>query len=55
MMPEQAQGTVAKSLQLFSRLLDVVTPMTCGIVAFLTTAYALRSEELKELIGLRRR
>jgi len=36
------------------RLLDVAAPMTVGILAFLATTWALRSSELRELIGSKR-
>jgi putative peptidoglycan lipid II flippase len=43
------------STRLVARLLDVLVPMSVGGAAFLGVAFALRSDELKELLGLRRR
>ncbi len=43
-----------RSTHLLVSLLDVMLPMATGGVAFLAAAYALRSDELKELLGLRR-
>jgi putative peptidoglycan lipid II flippase len=41
------------STRLLVHLLDVLVPMGLGGAAFLATAFAVRSDELKELIGLR--
>jgi len=43
-----------RSTHLLVSLLDVMLPMAAGGVAFLAAAYVLRSDELKELLGLRR-
>lgn len=53
--PPSAQGVLAASTRLLIRTLDVLVPMAVGGVAFVAVAFALRSEELKLLIGLKRK
>lgn len=48
-----AGGLLVRSTHFLVCLLDVLVPMMLGGAAFLAAAFALRSSELKELIGLR--
>ena len=53
--PGHGRHVLMVSTRLAVRLLDVLAPMSLGGAVFLAVAFALRSDELKELLGLRRK